>query len=168
MKKLILLAAFILTATLSAQEAGKNFYYPGLHWSVKIPAGYTKTEINPDDFGDEEKVIFSFEKGETETFEATEEPFDEAEGDYAEAQEMAASLMEDLLGDTAKITSTKETIDGREFYHHEFKIDLYGEIYTMHLFNGYINGMDFCMNIGYGDEAEGAILLKAFRASTFK
>lgn len=176
MKKLFTLAALALTLTLSAQESGKDFTYKPLKWTINVPVGYEKAEVDEEALMEEEEAIFSIAKGDAETMEATIEPYNEEEdGEYGMMQELTASLVKGLLQDSlgeegaeVEVTTEKETIGGKEFYHHEFSFVFDGETSVMHLFNGLMDGKDFCMAINYSDAAEGEKLLKAFRESKFK
>jgi hypothetical protein len=175
MKKLFTLAALALTLMLSAQEAGKDFTYKPLKWTIKTPAGFEKAEVDAEALTEEEVAIFSIINSDEDTMEATIEPYNVGEdGDYGSMQELTASLMKGLLessfeeaGGEVELTTEKETVGGKEFYHHTFTFGFDGETATMHLFNGLIGDNDFCMSITYSDTAEGEKMLKAFRESKF-
>jgi hypothetical protein len=176
MKKLFLCAALLIMASLSAQEGGKDFTCKPLKWTIKVPVGYEKAEIDNDALIEGEEAIFSVINATEDTMEATLSPYNEEEdGEYGSMQEMTATLMKAILqksveeaGGEMELTTQKETISGKEFYHHEYIMIFDGETSVMHLFNTLIDGKDFCMDISYTDAAEGQKMLKAFRESKFK
>jgi hypothetical protein len=177
MKKIVVLTALLFSAALFAQEAGKDFYSADYKWTIKIPVGYTKAEFAPEDYDETEKLIFVVENGEEDYMEATDSPYDVAEdGDYAEMQGLIADMMKQglerqLAEADITMVSKKETINGREFFHHDYTIVYPDDDLTLkiHLFNALFEGTkDFNMTISYIDQSEGDVLLTAWRASKFK
>lgn len=176
MKKLFLCVSLFIVASLSAQVGGKDFTYKPMKWTIKVPAGFEKGEADEDLLEEGEEIIFTVAKSESETMEVTVADYNEEEdGDYGTMQEMSATFVEGILksaiedeGGELEVTTEKETIGGKTFYHHTYTMVFDGETTIMHLFNGLIVGKDFCMDISYADTAEGEIMLKAFRDSKFK
>ncbi|MEM9984265.1 MAG: hypothetical protein AAF804_04155 [Bacteroidota bacterium] len=170
------------TQTLSNQE---------FNWTMQLPVGFERVDAKEwmrlqnrgqdaiEDTYEGEVVnqtqpIFVFKSGQFNYIEANVQPFDlEIEGDYLETRRQLGvvlyeTFMAQMPGVKVDTSFATETIDGLNFQRFQFKVQypnsvvLYGLMYSR-LFDE----RDLTVNIIYLDEAKGAEMLEAWRASRF-
>lgn len=118
--------------------------------------------------------LVSFGKDDFNIFAATAEPFEIMyEGEYEDNNRLLNELIYQTFvnqGLSIDTSSSNVVIDELEFM--SFKTNIYdpaGElIITQELFNRYINGYDFSVNINYNNDADKSAMLNAWKTSTFK
>ncbi|MEZ5008211.1 MAG: hypothetical protein R2753_08700 [Chitinophagales bacterium] len=118
--------------------------------------------------------LVSFGKDDFNIFAATAEPFELMyEGEYEDNNRLLNELIYQTFvnqGLSIDTSSSNVVIDELEFM--SFKTNIYdpaGElIITQELFNRYINGYDFSVNINYNNDEDKSAMLNAWKTSTFK
>ncbi|MCB0502401.1 MAG: hypothetical protein KDD32_06940 [Bacteroidetes bacterium] len=120
------------------------------------------------------KYLISFGKDDFNIFAATAEPFELMyDGEYEDNNRLLNELIYQTFvnqGLTVDTVSGSIMIDQLEFM--TFKTNIYSPdgdiIITQELFNRYINGYDFSVNLTYNNDADKTVILDAWEASTFE
>jgi hypothetical protein len=176
-----------------AKVNGNVYKNESLGWQIQIPDSFNLiSQDKMDEFDQqgrdiiglsEEEVaqynnglehLVSFGKDDFNIFAATAEPFEIMyEGEYEDNNRLLNELIYQTFvnqGLTIDTSSSNVVIDELEFM--SFKTNIYdpsGEIIiTQELFNRYINGYDFSVNINYNNDADKSAMLNAWKTSTFK